>query len=416
MQAKLWNINDLIRITEDELQRHGVSLSGLWRSLDKHFGTIRTWFIKSGTLDYSDEILEQYVLGLNRRWDERRIARKSYIAMLLAADRLREVAQTGKLEWGKRPRGTKFRLGEAFETLLGGFSESLTCAPTTRGDVIWAVRRYLSFMESQGVMSPDKITVRDVRNFIVFSAAALTLGSLANIRCYVRKLHAYMAANDICALSETEILNVRISRKQSLRPGMSREEFLEILDQVGNLTVKAKRDRAILLLAVQTGLRGVDIVNLKLTDIDWRNDELHLIQCKTNTPIALPLLPEAREAIIDYILNGRPLVDSEYIFLKTVAPIRKMSDSMGLDHMLRKYQTKAGIERLPWDGKGFHSIRRMLGKDMVVAGVPVTTVSDVLGQAGPDSLRPYIALDSDNLKICALDFSGIPLREEARNQ
>lgn len=35
---------------------------------------------------------------------------------------------------------------------------------------------------------------------------------------------------------------------------------------------------AMILLGVSVGMRAIDIINLKLTDIDWAHGEIHLVQ------------------------------------------------------------------------------------------------------------------------------------------
>ena len=405
------NLDQLISLVIDELRKHGNGERCLWTCTYKHLSTIRTWFLKAGTLEYDDAVLSDYVAELNRRHASGGLSTKPYNAKLLAADRLREVAQTGRLECNVRLRGSRFKLNDHYESLLAEFEKTLTCSKSTRGDISWAIRRYLSYMEACGRMVPEEIHPQDIHAFLVHCASSLSSGSIGNIRSYVRKFHAFMASEGICTLNADEVLNTVVRIRTGLRPGMEKEEFQLILKQINPLTVKGKRDRAILLLAAYTGLRGADIVNLKLKDIDWTRREIHIEQSKTGVPLALPLLPEAAAAVMEYILNGRPAVDSEYVFLRAVTPIRQMGDSMVLDHLLRKYQTLAGITRFPWDGKGFHSIRRMLGREMVVAGTPITTVSQVLGQVQTESTKPYIALDNSRLRICALDFSGIPMKK-----
>lgn len=65
--------------------------------------------------------------------------------------------------------------------------------------------------------------------------------------------------------------------------------------------------------------------------------------------------------------------------------------------MFDSYQKEVGIERQAFDGKGFHSLRRRLGREMTIEGVPVTTVAQVLGHANTDSAKRYISLDSIHL-------------------
>jgi len=59
------------------------------------------------------------------------------------------------------------------------------------------------------------------------------------------------------------------------------------------------------------------------------------------------------------------------------------------------------------DGKTMHGIRRMLGTQMTMEGVPVTTVAQVLGHQNTDATRPYIALDIEGLRECALGFDSL---------
>lgn len=54
----------------------------------------------------------------------------------------------------------------------------------------------------------------------------------------------------------------------------------------GNLS---KRDAAICRLLLETGLRGIDICELKLTDIDWHKDIVLIRQHKTGSPLIVPL-------------------------------------------------------------------------------------------------------------------------------
>jgi len=64
---------------------------------------------------------------------------------------------------------------------------------------------------------------------------------------------------------------------------------------------------------------------------------------------------------------------------------------------------KAGIEG---EG-GLYSLRRALGRNMVIAETPVTTVAQVLGHTDIENTKQYISLDTKHLKVCALSFDGI---------
>ena len=86
-----------------------------------------------------------------------------------------------------------------------------------------------------------------------------------------------------------------------------------------------------------------------------------------------------------------------------------MSSGVAIGYLFDSYSRKAGIERSPFDGKGFHGLRRRLARNMLVTGTPVTTIAQVLGHQSIQTAKQYLSLDSQNLKECALDFSCIPL-------
>lgn len=54
-----------------------------------------------------------------------------------------------------------------------------------------------------------------------------------------------------------------------------------------------------------------------------------------------------------------------------------------------------------------HIGNQPVGRDMITAGIPITTVSQVLGHKNIDASIPYIAVDTTNLKECALSLEGI---------
>jgi integrase len=108
------------------------------------------------------------------------------------------------------------------------------------------------------------------------------------------------------------------------------------------------------LLAVSTGLRCCDIVALRLDQIDWRRDEIRLVQAKTSQPLVLPLSAWAGNAVAEWILHGRPDCDALEVFVRLTAPFVKLGKSTG-STLMRRRLTRAGIDHVAHDGKSFHA-------------------------------------------------------------
>lgn len=94
--------------------------------------------------------------------------------------------------------------------------------------------------------------------------------------------------------------------RKHVAPFFTHDEVLMIMNQIDRNSPIGKRDYAIIYLASHTGLRAIDIANLRFKDIDWINDKINIIQKKTGGYLSLPLESDTGNSIADYILNGRP--------------------------------------------------------------------------------------------------------------
>lgn len=138
-----------------------------------------------------------------------------------------------------------------------------------------------------------------------------------------------------------------------------------------------------------------------MIQIDWINGEIRIVQSKTERTLALPLTTDVGEALQDYILYGRPESGLPFVFLRAKSPAVQLGRTLPYQ-AFNTYREKLGLSKC-----SFHGLRRAVGTNMVVAGVPVTTVSQVLGHSGIDSTKQYISLDSVHLKKCALGLEGL---------
>ena len=164
------------------------------------------------------------------------------------------------------------------------------------------------------------------------------------------------------------------------------------------------------MLALWTGLRGVDILNLKQSHIDWNHKVINVLQSKTTVAIQAELSAGVGNAIAEYILNGRPETDSPFIFVRHRRPYVRLSDFAGRDIMTRSL-SEAGISHEAWDGKSFHAFRRTFGTRLIRAGVPIRSVGEMLGHTNPDSAKRYVSLDVEGLRICCLNISMFSSRK-----
>lgn len=94
----------------------------------------------------------------------------------------------------------------------------------------------------------------------------------------------------------------RMPRKRSIIDVYSEDEQEKIAVFLSSADI-SRRDAAICLLSFETGLRSVDICNLRLGDVDWKHDVIHIVQSKTHRPLNLPIRSSYGNAMVDYLLE-----------------------------------------------------------------------------------------------------------------
>lgn len=90
--------------------------------------------------------------------------------------------------------------------------------------------------------------------------------------------------------------------------------------QMNRATPLGRRDHAMLLLVATYGLRAGEVVGLRLDDLDWRRGSLLIRQTKTRRQLELPMMPEVRDALVEYLRGGRPRAEGRHLFQKVHAP------------------------------------------------------------------------------------------------
>ena len=179
----------------------------------------------------------------------------------------------------------------------------------------------------------------------------------------------------------------------------SKADILNALQVIDLNTVKGKRDYAIILLAYRLGLRSSDIFALKFENVDFDNNKINLTQIKTGIPLSLPLLPEVKQGILQY-LNVRPKTDYTEIFLRTKAPFVPLTRIVGTKE-LRKYFAKANVDTTN-KKTGLHSLRSTFASELISEKVSLAATQKILGHINSNSINKYVKLDIESLRDCAL--------------
>lgn len=322
--------------------------------------------------------------------------------------------EDGKFSWKVTTFTTNDPASEEYKGLMADFKQELSkrLSPGTVRPEMIIIRQFLCFLEQAGVPDALSITSGNVLDF-VRQEAPNHKGSMPKFLRTLRNFVRFLRAKGIVDLDADRFLGTAGRCRQKVLPCFTDDELRSVFSQIDRTTDKGRRDYAIFLLAMRTGMRASDISELKLTDISWTERTIQVVQKKTKVSLLLPLPIDVGNAIADYILHSRPRLDSPYVFLRILHPVSGIPVNPTLFNVaLREYVEAAGIARTGWDGKSFHALRRTAGTKMVVSGVPISTVSQILGHGNMESSKRYIALDTERLRECCLDLGPMHTRKE----
>lgn len=334
---------------------------------------------------------------------------KSSIAMC------EEYYLSGKIEKKVRHSGYKTQIASCFKSILDCFLNSLQTkfAIRTISNHDSYGRNFFRYLEENVGVDLKTLDVKDIERYII-NEYPTHKHSISDLIHSVDMLLSFLKEHGHIHFSIDCRMFKPAARRAPVLPCFSHDEVSEILSVIDTSTDIGKRDYAIILLASNTGLRGVDIFKLKLNDIDWNGNEIHAIQSKTGKSISLPLQADVGNALVDYILNSRPESDSgyAYVFLRLCAPHIKLNGNSSGNSILKKYLKAVRFEWKSSSGKTFHALRRSIATWMAEEGVQLSTIAEVLGHRNQNSTKRYLSFDKKNMMRCCLGINEIPIRKE----
>lgn len=187
----------------------------------------------------------------------------------------------------------------------------------------------------------------------------------ATINRHVATLkHMLTKANDWNMLDDTVLRRVRkvkmLEENNKRLRYLSKEESWALLEKCDSHLYP------IVLMALNTGMRKSEILNLMWNDVDLVNRFIHVEVTKNGERRDIPI----NETLKEMLLNLPRRLDGKHLFYdpKTQKPFKDVK---------RSFNT--ACKRTGLQDFHFHDLRHTFASHLVMAGVDLTTVKDLLG-------------------------------------
>lgn len=293
---------------------------------------------------------------------------------------------------------------EAISEQFATFCDFKEYSKATKQHYTKQAERLLAYFESQKCMSISKIKSELILSYID-TLKGYSYKTIELALCGMRRFLSFIYLEEMTSDDLSKVVPPLQTRKQSRIPSVwNKDDLIKLLEAIDKGNPAGKRDYALILMVTRLGIRTGDIKRLKLESLNWNSNTIEFVQSKTRKIVKLPLLRDVGWALIDYLENGRPKVDSPYIFLRHLAPIEPFSDEDRLHQIITKYMKLAKIPISPKKRVGMHSLRHTLATLMLETGSPLEIISSTLGHSELDSTSTYIRSSVEMLRECVLDF------------
>ena len=200
----------------------------------------------------------------------------------------------------------------------------------------------------------------------------------------------YQDCGDIKTNPSVLIKNPKIKQKNIMI--MESDEVQRIMDAVNdesNLTPREKsahaksikRDTAIMMLLLGTGIRVSELVGIDIKDIDFKEASIKVVR-KGGDEDEVFFSSEVENALHDYIDNERPQTSDPALFISSYKT--RISDR-AVEKIIKNYAEKAGLNKKITP----HALRRTFGTTLYESTGDIYLTANALHHKSVDTTRTH---------------------------
>jgi site-specific recombinase XerD len=243
-------------------------------------------------------------------------------------------------------------------------------------------------------------TAKRLRDFVLDRVRHRNAASAQNVVAAVRMWLRFLIANGRCEPGLDEAIpTIAAWRLSALPRYLPAEDVERVISACDTATPLGARDQAVILLLARLGLRASEVAGLRLVDLDWQNGTLD-VQGKYRRKARLPLPQDVGDSLLHYLEQTRPSVNSDKVFISTIAPLRPLSRPTITQTAARALR-RAGIDA-PFFGA--HLFRHSAATTLLRQGASLQTIGEVLRHASLETTVIYAKVDHGLLQQVALPW------------
>ncbi len=220
---------------------------------------------------------------------------------------------------------------------------------------------------------PENICEDEINEYLVALARDPKSPSRSSFKHMVYGLRYYYR---LLGMNKKAIALPSLKNDTKLPVILNRAELKELFS-----TPLLLKQRIVLTLIYSAGLRGQEVINLKIADIDFERMTIHIRQSKYKKDRIVPLSPTMVIGLKKYLKAENP-----HIWLFNGKQSDSQYSTKGLSWVMRENLKKTSITK----EVNLHSLRHSYATHLLEEGVDIVTLKNLLGHAEITTTMIYL--------------------------
>lgn len=239
-------------------------------------------------------------------------------------------------------------------------------------------------------MDFDRVKYDDVRDYLEYlNLKKEKSTSVSRKISSLKSFYKFLYKNDYIDKKDYPLVKVTYPKKEKKLPKfLYYNDLLEIINE-SSKDKDGVRDRLIIEMLYATGVRVSELVNIKLSDIDFNNKRI--IVCGKGNKERIVYYGDYAEEVLNKYLKTHIRKDNNYLFLNSKG--EQITDGgirYIIDNIMKKLSIKTHVTP--------HVLRHTFATDMLNNGCDIKVVQELLGHSSLKATEIYTHVTNEHLK------------------
>ena len=294
----------------------------------------------------------------------------------------------------------------SWKSLIKGYENYLKIEKSLSSNTVDAYIRDINKMDGffnseDSKKKINSINHEDFQNYLAYlNGLKINARSQSRVISSMRSFFKYLMIEKIIDNNPSELL-------ENPKTGKKLPEFLTIdeidlmVSQIDRSKSDGERNIAILEVLYGCGLRVTELIELKISEIYWKEGFIRIIG-KGNKERLVPLGKIASKHLKIYLneIRVHQKIDNQFVDHVFINKNGKKLSRVMIFKIIKKLTEKAGIQK----NVSPHTLRHSFATHLVEGGADLRAVQEMLGHQSITTTEIYTHLDKNYLKQNILDY------------